>query len=176
MTRDPPEGWFEALGEPVPEENVAFAAEQARKMGVTGDLSDLNQWVGGIADAVERDDPEVAVSAARERLDVTGAYRLLAHLCVGPVGDGGGDTPDDTAPLSGRLRAAADSLDDARTDLDYGDRDVDAFPDVQQELAAAIVEKADHTIESVERELRQMATLAEAHEELPDGWGDLDGE
>jgi hypothetical protein len=37
--------------------------------------------VGGVAAAIERDEPFDAIAAAREHLDLTGAYRLLAVLC-----------------------------------------------------------------------------------------------
>lgn len=175
MASDFPDGWHDALGESIPEEHVAFAAEKARDMGVDGALSDLKRWVRGIGIAVEQDDPSVALEGACERLDYTGACRLLAYLCVGPAGEGGGDAPGASRALSERLRAAADSLDDARDALEYGDPDADAFPAAQRDLAESVVEQADGTIGDVETELRQMAVLAEAHERVPESGGDADG-
>lgn len=78
QTRD----WFDAFGESVPHERRARAADQAREMGLDLSGEEEMEYIGPIAEAIENDRPNRAIARARERLDVTGAYRLLAHLCL----------------------------------------------------------------------------------------------
>lgn len=73
-------GWFEALGNPVPEDQREQAVEEARKMGMA--VSDDSPWVNEVADLVEQDRPKEAIETARVHLDLTGTYRFLAALCV----------------------------------------------------------------------------------------------
>jgi hypothetical protein len=62
----------------------------------------------------------------------------------------------------GRIRAAADTLDDARTDLRYGDLDID---DTEVE---EMVARIDGQIRQLERTLREVSVLTEVHEEDSD--------
>ena len=77
-------GWFAALGTDVPEVQRQAAIREARRMGVT--VPDDAEWVQEIARLVEADRPDEAITATRERFDLTGTYRFLAALCV-PVDD-----------------------------------------------------------------------------------------
>lgn len=83
-------GWFDALGSPVPEEQREAALREAERMSLEDPDPD---WVNRVAAFVETDRPAHAIDAAREELDLTGAYRFLAALCT-PV-------PDDSADNSG---------------------------------------------------------------------------
>ena len=71
-------GWFEALGNPVPEEQRERARKEAREMGYTEEL----EWVDDVAEYVEMDRPEEAIEEVKGHLDLTGLYRFLAYLCV----------------------------------------------------------------------------------------------
>jgi len=62
----------------------------------------------------------------------------------------------------GRIRAAADTLDDARADLRYGDLDIG---DTQIE---EMVARIDGQIGDLGRALREVSVLAEVHEEGSD--------
>lgn len=94
------DAWFEALGEPVPDERREAAAQAARDMGV--DLPHGERgWIDRIADAIEQDKPDTAVERSRQNIDLTGAYRLLGHLCVdmpesSEDDDADGDEPADS--------------------------------------------------------------------------------
>lgn len=66
---------------------------------------------------------------------------------------------------SAQLRAAADCIDDARTDLEYGDLDVDAE---DTEEIEAIVEEVDGVLGDLIGTVRQTALLAEVEEADPD--------
>lgn len=74
--------WFDALGEPVPYNRRARAAEQARKMGLELEGNEEMGFIGPICEAIERDKPNKAISLTREKLDLTGTYRFLAYLCA----------------------------------------------------------------------------------------------
>lgn len=82
-------GWFDALGEEVPEENRKLAWKKAAQMGVTsedvGAWDGITEWVNDMANAVEDDRPKDAIMIAREALDMTGAYRVIGYVCIGPV-------------------------------------------------------------------------------------------
>lgn len=81
--------WFEALGEPVPDERRRIAAQKACEMGLApGDDALVRQWIDRVAEAIERDCPETAIERARQKLDLTGAFRLLGYLCVEPEDHG----------------------------------------------------------------------------------------
>jgi hypothetical protein len=70
-----------AFGKPVPTFRKHAALEHCRAMG----LDDTNKATGMInrmADAIERDEPYEAMEAGTAYLDLTGAYRVLAVLCV----------------------------------------------------------------------------------------------
>lgn len=65
-----------------------------------------------------------------------------------------------------QIRAAADSLDDARTDLRYGDLDIDGA-EIEE-----IVLRIDGQLSELEDTLRQVAILAEVNEEGEDAESD----
>ena len=54
---------------------------------------------------------------------------------------------------AGKLRAAADCIDDARTDLEYGDLDDDV-----EEIQGQI-ERADEIMQTLDDSLRELASL-----------------
>lgn len=91
-----PQNWYEALGNPVPYKQRARAADQARAMGLDLDGEAEAEFIDPIAKAVENDRPSEAMALARERLDLTGTYRLLAYLCVDP--EAAAQSPDDGVP------------------------------------------------------------------------------
>lgn len=101
---DPQTGWFEALGESIPQEQRDAAVQEARKMGL--DVPDNAQWVNEVANLVEADCPADAIRTAGNHLDLTGTYRFLAALCT-PVDDPeeGGGAPNRTIS---RLEAEAE--------------------------------------------------------------------
>lgn len=66
-------------------------------------------------------------------------------------------TPDTKTGGAGELRAAADCLDDARTDLKYGDLDLPA------EEIEAIAERIDAQVAELETTLRELAAIAEVN-------------
>lgn len=82
--RETYKSWFGALGNPVPHENRARAAEKAREMGLSLDGDEESEFVGGVAEAIERDRPNEAIAKTRDKLDLTGTYRFLSYLCVSP--------------------------------------------------------------------------------------------
>lgn len=53
-------------------------------MGVEIPGEDELEYIGGVVTAIQNDRPDEAIARARERLDLTGAFRLLAYLCVDP--------------------------------------------------------------------------------------------
>lgn len=61
--------------------------------------------------------------------------------------------PDPVSP--GRLRSAADHIDDARTDLDYGDIDI------EDGEKAEMVEETDEILAHLESQLRTISMLVE---------------
>lgn len=81
--------WFDALGKPVPYGHRARAADQAREMGLDLDGRGEVEFIGPIARAIENDRPNRALEHACKRLDLTGAYRLLAYLCTDPADNTG---------------------------------------------------------------------------------------
>lgn len=79
--------WFNCLGEPIWPENVAYGVIEARKMDVEEPpyaFDTIYKWVDNVALHIEADEPKKAIDLARDRLDLTGTYRLLGALCVGP--------------------------------------------------------------------------------------------
>lgn len=76
------QGWFDALGSPVPYDRRARAIEEARKMGLDLDGDEEMLWMDDITSAIENDRPNKAISKAREKLDITETYLILAYLCV----------------------------------------------------------------------------------------------
>lgn len=94
---------FDAMGHPVPHERLADAYRAVKDMIPGISTEDAMSLVGRVADRLERDDPYGALREAtgapvarhpsspqREhvpqpgvRLDLTGGYRLLAHLLAG---------------------------------------------------------------------------------------------
>lgn len=82
-TPDAPDG-FDAMGHPVPDRRKATALRHLREMAPDLSTEREMELVGSVAAAIERDEPYDAIQNAREVLDLTGAYRLLATLCVNP--------------------------------------------------------------------------------------------
>lgn len=81
-------GWFDALGNEVPDEQRQAAIHESRKMGIK--VSDDATWVNEVARHVESDRPEKAIETTRDHIDFTGTFRFLAALCV-PVDAEGED-------------------------------------------------------------------------------------
>lgn len=76
------EDWYDSLGGPVSHEKRARAAEEAREMGLELDGEEMKTYIDKICKAIENDKPEKAIERTREKLDYTGAIRLLGFLCV----------------------------------------------------------------------------------------------
>ena len=76
--------WHEALGNSIPHENRALAAKKAREMGLSMHGEEEMEFITPIAKAIENDRPNEAIAKTREKFDLTGTYRFLAYLCVGP--------------------------------------------------------------------------------------------
>lgn len=87
MASDQTPNGFDALGERVPDRRRAAAMRHLREMAPSLDTETEFEVVGKTAAAIERDEPYNALRAARDALDLTGAYRLIAVLCAT-----GGDT------------------------------------------------------------------------------------
>lgn len=105
---------FDAFGRPVPWNRKSGALVALREMVPGVSTEDATLLIDRVAEAVERDDPYRALQVATGQawavpagqevppdhrsecppvhLDVTGGYRLLAHLCTDP------DTPTCTRP------------------------------------------------------------------------------
>jgi hypothetical protein len=93
---DTPEG-FEAMGKPVPTERREAAYQALKEMAPEAKNSERWSLVERVADQLERDQPYKAIEEATDageyghggqpglRLDLTGAYRLLATLLAAPV-------------------------------------------------------------------------------------------
>lgn len=96
---------FEAFGEPVPNTRKEKAYSAVKEMIPGISAEDAMELVGRVADHIARDEPYAAMHAAsggvsfgrnpdttplptdplpKVALDVTGSYRLLAHLMTGP--------------------------------------------------------------------------------------------
>lgn len=78
---------FESMGEPVPHARKSIAVETLRKMKYGFSTEDEMNMVEKMAEYIENDEPFEAIEAAREKVDETGAYRLLAVLCTAPVNE-----------------------------------------------------------------------------------------
>lgn len=74
--------WFDALGNHVDYKRRAVAATKASEMGLDLDGEEESAYIGAIATEIENDNPDKAIAKAREVLDLTGSYRLLAYLCI----------------------------------------------------------------------------------------------
>lgn len=140
--------WFQALGEPVPYERRAKAAEQAREMGLELSGSEEMEYIGPIAEAIEDDRPNEAIARARERLDLSGSYRLLAYLCVG-VDE---DDEEATLPREGRLHLHDDSADAVQCEPDWNDVErgselEDALRGFLYEVTLEVRVTEDHDVE-----------------------------
>lgn len=69
---------FGAMGHPIPDYRRQAAYEHCRDIGLDQERS----WevVNGMAEQLERDKPYEAMQAASGRIDLTGAYRIMAVL------------------------------------------------------------------------------------------------
>lgn len=73
---------FNAIGKPIPAEAREDANNALKEMGVSESGS---RWdcISKVAEQLERDKPHEAMKIAMQYVDVTGAYRLFAHLLAG---------------------------------------------------------------------------------------------
>lgn len=104
MPPDPAPSEFAAFGQPVPMVRRSAALDALREMVPGIELEQAMALIDPMVNAIERDDPYRALQAATGqawdvqpdtpdhrheapplRLDVTGGYRLLAHLCTDPT-------------------------------------------------------------------------------------------
>ena len=69
---------FNAMGKPVPFYRREAGYQHCKQMGLGSDGSFAA--VGGMSEALERDEPHNAIGAGMKYLDLTGAYRLMAVL------------------------------------------------------------------------------------------------
>lgn len=72
---------FAAFGKPVPFHRRDNAYKACKQMGMK-DPEAIWTLIGQMSDKIERDEPLAAMDIASKTLDVTGCYRLLAHLCT----------------------------------------------------------------------------------------------
>lgn len=72
---------FDAMGKPIPAHRRAAGFSAAKEMGLDGETA----WecVGKVANKLERDQPYEAMAEGMKYLDLTGTYRLFAHLLTG---------------------------------------------------------------------------------------------
>ena len=72
---------FEAMGKPIPEIRLTAGYQAVKEMVPDVSTEDAMGLVGKMANWLERDEPYKAQKAAKEwGLDLTGTYRLMAHL------------------------------------------------------------------------------------------------
>lgn len=76
------ESGFNAMGQPIPHERMSAAYRALRdEMCPDLDAERAMTLVGAVAAQLERDEPHRAMKAAKDLgLDLTGTYRLMAHL------------------------------------------------------------------------------------------------
>lgn len=154
------DAWFEALGEPVPEHRRERAVDEALDMGVA--IPQPKQWVDNVAAAIEDDAPETAQARARQHLDVTGMFRLLAYLCVGSPAE----TPEPTDV--GTWETDEDAGDELFSTLDRRtfEAAVEAWGrDAQFDMAE---EELAELLVAMKHERRGKAKRAETIDELAD--------
>ena len=70
---------FAAMGKPIPYNRKQAAYDAAKSMGV----EDCFGLVNSVSEQLERDKPFEALNAAHKHTDLTGAYRIVAHLLTG---------------------------------------------------------------------------------------------
>jgi hypothetical protein len=75
---DVPQSGFAAMGHSVPYYRKQAAYDLCREWGLTQGLADA--ITSGMALQLERDKPHEAMEIARQGLELTGAYRLMAVL------------------------------------------------------------------------------------------------
>ena len=76
-----PSGW-DAMGNPVPDRRKSVALSHLREMNPHLSTEEEMGVVGRVSAAIERNEPFDAMEQAREVVDTTGAYRLLAVICT----------------------------------------------------------------------------------------------
>lgn len=74
---------YAAFGRRVPEDRLSAGLAALREMVPGISTEQAMSVVGRMAEQIERDEPYKAEKVAREVLDVTGMYRLLATLLAG---------------------------------------------------------------------------------------------
>lgn len=75
---------FDAMGKSVPPARRTAALRALRQMIPDITTQHATLTVDRVASALERDQPYEAQRYAMEVVDLTGAYRLMAHLLTGP--------------------------------------------------------------------------------------------
>jgi hypothetical protein len=95
-TATAPEG-FEAMGRPISKGRRESAYQALKEMVPEASTEDRMSLVERVANYLERDEPYKAMKETTDageyqhggqsglRLDLTGAYRLFAHLLAGPA-------------------------------------------------------------------------------------------
>lgn len=76
---------FDAMGHPIPLERSSAALQQVREMVPDIGTEEAFTLIGRVSKELERDEPFEAIRVAREVLDLTGAYRLIAVLLTAPL-------------------------------------------------------------------------------------------
>ncbi len=76
------------MGKPIPYDRRQAAFMAARSFGL--DSPDAFHLIEAMALPLERDNPHDALHAALSAVDLTGAYRLMAHLLTEPPQSQGG--------------------------------------------------------------------------------------
>ena len=71
---------FDNMGKPIPNARREVAYANARSMGL--EFTDAFSVVNGMSEYLERDKPYEAMEVGKKYLDITGVYRMMAHLLV----------------------------------------------------------------------------------------------
>ena len=94
-----PEG-FDAMGHPIPKARRESAYQALKQMAPEASTEERMSLVERVADLLERDEPYKAMEEATDageyqhrgepglRLDLTGTYRIFAHLLATSAGEG----------------------------------------------------------------------------------------
>lgn len=93
------------FGKPVPHERVTAGERALREMLPKVSTGDRLSIIKMFVDKIERDEPAVLLSARPpepiNRLDLTGRYRLLAHLMAEPAPSEEKDPPKRRSSIRG---------------------------------------------------------------------------
>jgi hypothetical protein len=73
---------MDAFGKIVPDHRKSAALKHMRQMAPSISTEAATQVIDRMAEQIARDEPYKVLAIAKEALDLTGAYRLMAVLCT----------------------------------------------------------------------------------------------